>query len=41
MEFHAKVYEGYKILARREPQRFVSIDASGSKNEREAKARGA
>jgi dTMP kinase len=33
MEFHAKVYEGYKILARREPQRFVSIDASGSKNE--------
>lgn len=33
MEFHLKVYEGYRILAKREPERFVSIDASGSKQE--------
>lgn len=33
IDFHNKVYEGYKILAKREPGRFVAIDASGTKQE--------
>lgn len=31
--FHNRVYEGYKKIARAEPQRFVTVDASGSKAE--------
>ncbi len=29
IEFHEKVYEGYKEVARRYPQRFACVDASG------------
>ena len=31
MEFHKKVYEGYLTLAKENPERFIVIDASGSK----------
>ena len=31
--FHQKVYEGYCFLAQQEPDRFIVIDASGSKDE--------
>lgn len=33
MEFHTKVYGGYKQIAAAEPQRFVCVDASGTKAE--------
>ncbi len=35
--FHMRVYEGYKLLAEEEPQRIVSVDASGTKFETHAK----
>ncbi len=37
MEFHNKVYEGYKELARENPERFAVIDASGTKEETSGK----
>ena len=37
MEFHKKVYEGYKSLAQKYPERFVVIDASGEKEQTHAK----
>jgi len=39
--FHQKVYEGYKMLAAREPERFIVIDASGTKYETQEKIRAA
>ncbi len=33
MDFHKRVYEGYKLLAERYGDRFVVIDASGEKEE--------
>jgi dTMP kinase len=35
--FHERVYEGYQEIARRGPERFVRIDAGGSKQETHAK----
>ena len=32
-EFHRRVYEGYRLLAEREPERFVSVRPTGSKYE--------
>lgn len=32
-EFHQKVYEGYCLLAREQSERYIVIDASGSKDE--------
>jgi thymidylate kinase len=29
--FHNKVYEGYKQLLKKEPERFVAVDATGAK----------
>jgi dTMP kinase len=37
IEFHNKVYEGYKLLAQKEKARFISVDASGSKSDTHAK----
>lgn len=37
MDFHNKVYEGYLELAAENPQRFVVIDASGTKEETHGK----
>lgn len=37
MEFHKKVYEGYLELAKRYPERYIVIDASGEKMETHAK----
>ena len=37
MEFHNKVYLGYKEAKRRFPNRIVEIDASGSKEQTHAK----
>jgi dTMP kinase len=37
MDFHKKVYEGYKLLAQKEKGRFISIDASGSKADTHSK----
>ncbi len=36
-EFHQKVYEGYKSLAKKYPERFIVIDASGEKEQTHAK----
>lgn len=36
-EFHEKVYKGYLTLAEKNPNRIVSIDASGSKEQTHAK----
>lgn len=33
IDFHQKVYEGYKQIAKTEPLRFIVIDASGDKDE--------
>ena len=33
LAFHERVYEGYRELIRREPARFLVVDASGSKEE--------
>lgn len=33
MEFHRKVYDGFRALCEREPERFVRIEARGSKND--------
>ena len=38
-EFHVKVYEGYKRLIAEHPERFEVIDASGTKEETQAKLR--
>ncbi len=35
--FHERVYEGYQEIVRRGPERFVRIDAGGSKQETHAK----
>lgn len=32
-DFHKKVYQGYLLLAERDPERFVRVDASGSKQQ--------
>ena len=37
MEFHEKVYNGYKALAEKDKERFIVIDASGEKHETRAK----
>lgn len=37
--FHRKVYEGYKLLIQQEPSRFEVIDASGTKEQTQAKLR--
>ena len=37
MEFHEKVYNGYKALAEKDKERFIVIDASGEKHETHAK----
>ena len=37
IEFHNKVYNGYLDLAKKYPERFLVIDASGSKEETHAK----
>lgn len=37
MEFHEKVYNGYKQLSKRDSERFIVIDASGEKHETHAK----
>ena len=37
--FHRKVYEGYKLLIKQEPSRFEVIDASGTKEQTQAKLR--
>ena len=37
LEFHTKVYEGYKLAAKRNPKRIVCIDASGDKFATQAK----
>ncbi|MCD8306618.1 MAG: dTMP kinase [Clostridia bacterium] len=39
IEFHQKVYEGYKILEDRFPARFVAVDCSGTKYETQDKIR--
>ena len=39
MEFHSKVYEGYKKLAEIYPDRFIVIDAAGSIEEVQARIR--
>ena len=39
MEFHSKVYEGYKKLAEIYPDRFIVIDADGSIEEVQARIR--
>ncbi len=33
LAFHQKVYAGYRKIAEREPERFVCVDASGTKQE--------
>ena len=33
IEFHNNVYKGYKMLAEKYPERFVVIDASGTKEQ--------
>ena len=33
LAFHQKVYAGYRKIAEREPERFVRVDASGTKQE--------
>ena len=33
MEFHERVYAGYKKIAQAEPQRFIAVDAHGEKEE--------
>ena len=33
LDFHQKVYEGYCLLAEKYPERFITIDASGNKDE--------
>ena len=33
MEFHQKVYQGYKDLAKKYPSRFIEIDASGTREQ--------
>ena len=35
--FHRRVYEGYKEIEKREPNRFIAVDASGTKFETHAK----
>lgn len=40
MEFHEKVYKGYKALAEKYKERFKVIDASGTKNETHEKILG-
>ena len=37
MDFHNKVYEGYLYLAKKYPERFIVIDASGTKEQTHAK----
>ena len=37
--FHTKVYEGYKQLIAEHPERFEVIDASGTKEETQARLR--
>lgn len=37
IEFHERVYEGYKKLVERYPERFISIDPTGTKAETHAK----
>ena len=37
MDFHKKVYEGYLDIARKEPDMFIVIDASGDKFQTHAK----
>ena len=37
MEFHNKVYAGYLDLAKKYPQRFIVIDASGEKEQTHSK----
>ena len=37
MEFHNKVYAGYKTAKQKFPERIVEIDASGSKEQTHAK----
>lgn len=37
MEFHKKVYQGYLDLAKKYPQRFIVIDASGEKEQTHSK----
>ena len=37
--FHRKVYEGYKLLIANDPDRFEVIDASGTKEQTQAKLR--
>lgn len=39
IEFHNKVYNGYKTLAKKYPERFIVIDASGEKEQTQAKIR--
>jgi len=39
MEFHNKVYDGYKTLANKFKDRFIVIDASGEKDETQQKIR--
>ena len=38
-DFHLKVYEGYKQLIAADPERFEVIDASGTKEQTQAKLR--
>ena len=33
MEFHNNVYKGYKMLCEKYPERFIAVDASGTKEE--------
>lgn len=33
LDFHQKVYEGYKKIALAEPERFIVVDANGTKDE--------
>ena len=37
MEFHNNVYKGYKELSQKYPERFIVIDASGTKEQTQAK----
>ena len=37
IEFHERVYEGYKKLVEKYPERFISIDPTGTKAETHAK----
>lgn len=37
MDFHEKVYAGYVALAKKHPERFIVIDASGERDETHAK----